>query len=149
MKSIGSIFVVLMLVTVVFTAMVQVGQESVSNSNLETESVVLIANVENGVNNNLDYNSSFDEFGSELTENATFDSEDVFAQEYLEGKSEGQQKKGFISTITTIPDLVILSLGIPQNSVIWIKGIFALIITVVLSFASYRAFFGGGKITDN
>lgn len=149
MKSIGSIFIVLMLILIVFTAMVKVGEETVTNSNLQTESVILIANVEKGVNNNINYSSSFNEFSSGINASNNFDGQDVYAQEYLEGKGEGRQKQGLIATITTIPDLFILSLGVPQDSVIWIKGIVALIISVMLSFASYRAFFGGGKITDN
>ena len=48
-----------------------------------------------------------------------------------------------------IPDLIILSLGIPQQSVAWVKGIAILILTVILGFAGYRVFFGGGKVTDN
>lgn len=149
MKSIGSIFGGLIIILIVFNIMLLVGNESVTNSNVDTESVLLVAQVETGINTNFNYTTSFNEFDSNLTTNATFDSQDVFAQEFLEGKSEGQQKQGLISNIVKVPDLFILSLGVPQSSVIWIKGILLLVISVLLSFAAYRAFFGGGKITDN
>jgi hypothetical protein len=149
MKSFGSIFAVLMLIVVVFTSMQIIGEESIDNSNLDSESVTLILNVSNNLNSNFNIESSFTESSSSLSENSSFDSADVFAQEFLESKSQGQQKQGLVKNIVKIPDLIILSLGIPEESVSWIKGFLLLIITVILSFASYRAFFGGGKITDN
>jgi hypothetical protein len=149
MKSIGSIFAVLMLVVVVFGAMQIVGNEVAGNSNLDNESVFLIANISNNVDNNLNADSSFDEASSNLTVNATFDSQDVFAQEFLEGKSQGQQKQGIVKNLVKVPDLIILSLGVSQQDVAWIRSIVLLILTVLIGFAGYRVFFGGGKVTDN
>lgn len=149
MKSIGSIFTVLMLILVVFSGMRIVGEESISNSNLDTQSVSLIANISNNIENNFDIDGSYVEVRSNLTINDTFDNLDVFAQEYLEGKSDSKGKTGLIKNAVQIPDLIILSLGVPQQDVGWIKAIVLLILTALLSFAAYRAFFGGGKITDN
>lgn len=149
MKSFGSIFVVLMLISVVFYIMISIGNEGVTNSNLDTDSVILIAQIDSGVNSKLNFSNSFDEFQSNLTTNATFDSADVFAQEYLEGKSQGQSKQGIIANIIKIPDLLILSLGIPLSALVWVRSIILLIITVIIGFATYRAIFGGGKVTDN
>jgi len=149
MKSLGSIFAVLMLVLVVFGAMQVVGEEISENSNLDNDSVSLIANISTNVDNNLNVETSFQEAASNLTVNATFDSADVFAQEFLEGKSEGQQKQGLVKNLVKVPDLFILSLGAPQEDVGWIKAIILLVLGVILSFAAYRAFFGGGKVTDN
>ena len=149
MKSIGSIFVVLMLILVVFSAMRIVGEEGISNSNLDAQSIALISNISTNIDSNFNVDGSFTEVRSNLTVNSTFDNTDVFAQEYLEGKSDSTGKTGLIKDFVKIPDLFILSLGIPEQDVSWIKGIMILMITVMLSFAGYRAFFGGGKITDN
>lgn len=149
MKSFGSIFVVLMLFMGVFVSMQIVGEESINNNQLSTESKQLIANYSSNIDGNLNLASDFNEASSNLTTNATFDSEDVFAQEFLEGKSEGQQKSGIVKNIVKVPDLIFLSIGLPESSLIWIKSIIGLILGVILSFAAYRAFFGGGKVTDN
>tara|TARA_R100001591_G_scaffold80768_1_gene87836 strand:+ start:1214 stop:1663 length:450 start_codon:yes stop_codon:yes gene_type:complete len=149
MKSIGTIFVVLMLFMSVFIAMQQVGEESFSNSQLSDDSKSLILNYSSNIDGNLNLNNDFGESQSNLTTNATFDSEDVFAQEFLEGKSEAQQQTGIIRNIVKVPDLIFLSIGFPESSLIWIRSLIALIITTILAFAGYRAIFGGGKITDN
>lgn len=149
MKSFGSIFVVLMLFMGVFVSMQVIGEESINNNQLSTESRNLILNYSSNINGNLNLASDFNEASSNLTTNATFDSEDVFAQEFLEGKSEGQQKSGIVKNIIKVPDLIFLSIGLPQSSLIWVRSLIFLILTVILSLAAYRAFFGGGKVTDN
>lgn len=149
MKSIGSIFIVLMLAVVVFYGVQVIGENSSSNPNLDHDSKALISNFTNNLNDNFDVTTDFNEFDSNLSDNSSFDSQDVFAQEFLEGKSEGTKKQGIVSKITKIPDMVILSLGVPEDSVAWIKGILALVLTTFLGFAAYRAIYGGGKITDN
>lgn len=149
MKSIGSIFIVLMLFMGVFVSMQVIGEESINNNQLSLESKQLIANYSSNIDGNLNLASDFDESSSDLTQNATFDGEDVFAQEFLEGKSEGQQKGGIVKNIVKVPDLIFLSIGLPESSLIWVKSFIGLILTVILSFAAYRAFFGGGKVTDN
>jgi hypothetical protein len=148
MKSIASIFFGLMLIVIVFYGVQVVGEESKDNTNIDTFSVDLINNFSNNLDNEFNINTSFVELESNLSINSTFDSQDVFAQEYLEGKSDSTSKTGLITKLSKIPDMIIISLGVPENSVIWIKSIIALIIGVILSFAGYRAIFGGGKITN-
>lgn len=149
MKSFGSIFTVLMLFMSVFVVMQIVGEQSINNSQLEQSSKNLIFNYSSNLDGNLNLDSDFDEASSGLTANATFDGQDVFAQEFLEGKSEGQQKGGIVANIVKVPDLIFLSIGLPESSLIWVRSLIGLILGVLLSFAAYRAFFGGGKITDN
>lgn len=149
MKSFGSIFVVLMLFMSVIVAMQIVGEESINNNQLELSSKELIANYSSNIDGNLNLASDFNEASSNLTQNATFDSEDVFAQEFLEGRSEAQQRSGIVQNIVKVPDLIFLSIGLPESSIVWIRALIGLILGVILSFAAYRAFFGGGKVTDN
>lgn len=149
MKSIGSIFFGIVLILVVFYGVQVIGEASKANTNIDSFSVSLINNFSKELDNEFNIETDFNELKSNLSINSTFDSEDVFAQEFLEGKSSSSSKTGIIKKLTKIPDMVILALGAPENSVIWIKSIIVLVITVLLSFAAYRAIFGGGKITDN
>lgn len=149
MKSLGTIFVVLMLFMSVFVAMQVIGEESYNNNQLSSSSKALILNYSSNIDGNLNFVDSFNQSASNLTTNATFDSEDVFAQEFLEGKSQAQQKQGIVKNIVKVPDLIFLAIGLPESSLIWIKSLIALILAIVLSFAAYRAIFGGGKLTDN
>jgi len=149
MKSLYSIFVVLMIAITIMWTMSNIGTEVVNNSNLDSESVTLIVSVSNELNDNFNPNSSFDAATSRLAGNGSFDDEDVFAREFLEGKSEGETQKQRIVSISKLPDLMILSLGVPEEDLNIYKVIIVLFISVILAFAAYRAIFGGGKVTDN
>lgn len=148
MNSISSIFMVLMLILVVMFGMQTVGNSLSSNSNLDSESIALISNFSTNLDNDLNYDTAFDPASTNLSNGSNFDSEDTFAREYLEGRNEGQSQEGIIARAVKIPDLIILSLGVSQSAVAWIKGIILLIITTILGFAAYRAFFGAGKVTE-
>ncbi len=149
MKSFGSIAVVLLLLMTVFTCMQIIGEQSFNNDQLSKESKALILNYSSNIDGNLNFASDFDESQSTLAANATFDGEDVFAQEFLEGKSDAQQKGGIVSNIVKVPDLVFLSIGLPESSISWLRVLVGLILGIVVSFAAFRAIFGGGKVTDN
>lgn len=149
MKSFGSIAVVFLLLMTVFTCMQIIGEQSFNNDQLSKESKALILNYSSNIDGNLNFASDFDESQSTLAANATFDGEDVFAQEFLEGKSDAQQKGGIVSNIVKVPDLVFLSIGLPESSISWLRVLVGLILGIVVSFAAFRAIFGGGKVTDN
>ena len=148
MNSISSIFGALMLIVVVFYGMQVIGDEVIGNSNLDNTSIILIGNISNELNQELNYSTDFNEFETNLSQNSTFDSEDVFAREFLEGRNEGNTKQGVIARAIKIPELVRLSLGVPRAAVAWIYGILITIITTILAFALYRAVFGSGKVTE-
>ncbi len=148
MTSISSIFGVLMIIVGLFTAMQIIGNEVVDNSNLDAKSVLLIGNFSDKVNQEINITSDFGDFQTNLSVNATFDSEDDFSREFLLGRNEGNKKQGVISRAIKIPDLIILSLGVPKAAVAWIRNLILLIITTWLGFAAYRAFFGSGKVTE-
>ena len=149
MKSLGAIFTILMLFMSVMVAMQIVGEESYDNSRISSQSKALITNYSSNINNNLNFDNDYNITESNLTENATYDSEDVFAQEYLEGKSGSDSRGGVVKNIVKVPDLILLAIGLPESSVVWVKSLIALLLTVILSFAAYRAIFGGGRVTDN
>jgi flagellin-like protein len=148
MNSISAIFGLLMLVVIIFTGMQVVGEQVVDNSNLDATSVALIGNYSDRLNNEINATNDFGEFQTNLSTNSSYDSADDFSREFLEGRNEGNKKQGFIARAIKIPDLVILSLGVPQLAVAWVRNLILLIITTWLSFAAYRAFFGSGKVTE-
>jgi len=147
MKSVFSIFVVLMLFVTVFYSMQIVGNEVYFNDNLDNDSKTVITSFNAQLNNNFNYTNEFDPASNNLTNGSSnFDNEDVFAQQYLEGKRDAQQNIGIISTIWNMPDLIITSFGAEQSSVAWIKGILLTIIGALIAFVTFRAIFGGGKL---
>lgn len=147
MKSIWGLFIGMMFFVTIFYSMSIVGEQIQSNSNLDNTSFALIGNLTTDLDNNFNPSSSFSEGESNLSVNATFDGEDVFAQEYLQRTSDSQKKASIVASVTRAPDVIFLSMGVSQSDVGIYKTILALILSVALSFAIYRMFFGGGKIT--
>lgn len=150
MKSIFSIFMVLMLIITIMWGMSGIGTEITGNSNLDTASVNLINNVTNILENDFNPDANFDAAVKNLSgEDAKFDDEDVFAREFLEGKSEGNVQEQRTTSITKLPDLMILVMGVPEQDLFIYKLIAGLILVMFGVIAGFRVFFGGGKITDN
>ncbi len=149
MKSYFSIFIVLILFVTVMYSMATIGVIAESKNNaLDDNSKNIIGNLTTSINNDFNINSSFSE--SELEINGSgFDQEDVFAQQFFEGKADSTKKAGVISSLVKAPDTILLSFGLPEEDVATFKNIILLFIGTVISFATYRAIFGGGKVTDN
>jgi hypothetical protein len=123
-----------------------VGNESASNTNLDADSQTLILSYNDRLKNNFNYSTSFNEGSSNLTNITNFDSEDVFAQQFLEGKTEGEKKQGIVKNIIKIPDMIILSLGVDEDEVTVYKFILLLILVTLLGFAAFRVAFGAGRV---
>jgi len=150
MKSIRSIFLFVAILTILFYGLGTVVTEAfTNNAYLEEESQDLAVNFNNNLENNINQSTAFDTFSSELSANGTFDNEDVFAIEFFERQSQSSEQQGVIRSIYKFPDLIILALGVPQEDV-WVYRTFIItMIGVLIGFALYRAFFGGGRIDDN
>lgn len=152
MKSIASIFFGLMLVVTLFYSMNLIGTESfVSNPGLSEQSQDLAANFNTNLNNNFNLDEDFDQSRSNLTDpaNSTFDSQDVFAREFFERESQTEQNVGIIKTLVNIPDTVLMVLGVPEEDVSIYRTILLLVLGALITFAGFRAIFGGGRIQDN
>jgi len=150
MKSFGSIFAIIMLFITVFYSMNIIGITSLATGDLDDQSKSMVVDLNSNLQTNYNLSTDFSSAQSNLTDgNATFDGQDVFAQEFLEGKSSALEQAGFIETIWSIPDTLIISLGVNQQDVALYKSIILLIIGAIVSFATFRAFFGGGRVTDN
>lgn len=149
MKDFLTIIVVSLIFVAIFGAAINVGQDKTSNSRLSSDSVTLIQNISYYQQQNIDQDDFKEGENTLAGNNSNFDSEDTFSREFLESESSAQKKKPLAETITKIPDLVLISIGIPDNALSGIKWIIVTLIGVLLSFAAYRAFFGGGKVTQD
>lgn len=138
------------ILTILFYAVGTVVTESFTNNPyLEEESQDLATSFNTNLDNNFNSSTDYEPFQSTLSANGTFDNEDVFAIEFFERQSQSTEQQGVIRTIFNVPDLVILSLGVPEEDVLIYKTFILTVLTALIGFALYRAFFGGGRIDDN
>ena len=130
-------------------SMSSIGVSALSkNDNLDDTSVSIIGNLSTTVESDFALNSTFDESQAAIN-GSGFDQDDVFAQQFFEGKSDSTKKAGVITSIAKAPDTILLSFGLPDESVSTFKTILLIVIATAVSFATYRAIFGGGRVTDN
>lgn len=152
MKSIASIFFGLILIITIFYSMSIIGTESfTSNPRLSEQSQDLVVNLNTNLENNFNLDEDFSQSSSNLTDpkNASFDSQDVFAREFFERESQTNQNTGLIKTLVNIPDTFLLVLNVPEEDITIYRTILLLILSALLTFAGFRAIFGGGRIQDN
>lgn len=140
------LIVVIFIVIIIFTGVNEVGQESLTNSNLDNQSKILIINI----NSNLDEN--FNDLSlpsSNITSNTTFEGQDPFVQQFLESKEGTTKFQGFINKIISIPDLLFLGINdsIPEEDLAGYKILLAAFIILIISVVVFVAIFGDGKIT--
>ena len=140
------LIVVVFMVVIIFTGINEVGQESITNDNLDNRSKTLIFNI----NSNLD--SNFNDLTvatSDLTENSTFEGQDAFVQQFLETKEQTGSLEGFINKITSIPDLLILGVNsdVDEDTLGLWKAILLSFIVLILIVVGFVAIFGDGRIT--
>jgi hypothetical protein len=148
MTNFFTIITITLIFTTIFIATINVGEESYNNTILSDSSKTLIQNISYYQTNNLN-EGDFEEGSSTLAENSSGTTgEDTFALEFFERQQDTQQQLSIVQRITKIPDLILISLGIPDSFVSPFKWIVFSLISIVISFATIRAIFGGGRVTD-
>lgn len=140
------LIVLLFIVVIIFTGINEVGQESLTNSNLDNQSVILIININSDLNNN------FNDLAlaqSNLTANESFEGQDPFVQQFLETKESTSQFSSLVSKIISIPDLLILGVNdqIPEQDLAVWKALLSAFIIIIIAVVIFVAFFGDGRIT--
>ena len=149
MKDFLTIIIVTLLVITVFIATINIGEHSLDNSLLTDDSRTLIEDIATTQDQEFN-NEQFEEGDSTLAEDdSTFDSEDTFSREFLEARSEGQKKTNLAERLLKLPDLIFISIGVPDSAVSSFKWVVSALLGIFVSFAGYRAFFGPGRITQN
>lgn len=149
MKDFFTIIIVTLLVVFVYTGVSVIGDDVIDNPNLDTESVNYILSINYELDTNFN-ESQFDESTSDLAgENATFDNQDTFSKEFLESQASAEKKVSIVKRITKVPDIILIAVGIDEDYISAIKWIIVTLLGIFIAFATYRAFFGGGKVTEN
>jgi hypothetical protein len=140
------LIMVIFIVVTIFSGLNEVGQESITNSNLDNKSKELIVNINTNLNNN------FDDLTlptSDLTVNSTFEGQDPFVQQFLETKEQTGSFEAFVNKIISIPDLLILGINddISEETLSTYKIILSAFILLIIVVVSFVAIFGDGRIT--
>lgn len=140
MTNLLTIFYTVMFVVVILTGVSYVGSESITNNpNLDSKSLEII----NQTNAELVAKYDKDEFlieDNNVTANSSFADVDPFARQYLEDKSEIEQKQTTLQKALGMPDLILISLGIEQNELLLIiKGFIVALISFIIGLAIYIA----------
>ena len=110
-NNIGTLAIVIFLLTLLFGSLFYVSLEvSDKNTKLDTKSIQVIETL--GVNYVNDINNT--DFETENTEfnDSNFDGVDAFVRQYLEDKSEIEQKKSLLNTILLYPSFIISIFGV-------------------------------------
>ncbi len=136
------IIVMIFIVVVVFTGLSHIGSEITGNANLDNVSKTLIQNF----NNDLDANFG-DLTESNLTLNGSNSNQDAFTLQFLEGKQQAETKVTLVDKIKIIPDLMFLAIGVEEENLAIYKGLLAAFLLIIVSVATFVAFFGEGRIT--
>jgi len=115
-NNIGSIAMVLFIITVMMLGLNLISSEIEGNDNLDVRSQALILDVQY---ESITYDSAIlDASSSNITENATFTGVDPFSRQFLEDKSEVLQKKSTVDKVITSPDLFVKLIGVESNEAI-------------------------------
>jgi hypothetical protein len=121
---------------------------SEKNTLLDTQSQLLIIELQNDIATNLDI-SDIDTQISNLTANNTNEGTPDFSREFRESKAETSSQANRIEKVTSIPNVVIKSLGIPINPMVsFILTLIGIVLGVVLILALYIAW-KTGEVKNN
>jgi len=148
MKDYLTIITVTLLITTVFIAAINIGESSLNNQILDDDSRTLIQDIATKQSEDFSEDQFMEGEDTLAEEDSSFDSEDAFSREFLEGRSEAQQKTNLVERIIGIPSLILLSVGLPESFIRPFFWIVTTLVSIFVSFATYRAFFGGGRITE-
>lgn len=142
--------VVIFLVSIIFVGLNTIGQESYSNSRLDSESQSLIIQVNNA---SLIKNTDLNRNGTSLNLNnsnaSNFEGADAFERSFLENKESGNIFSRFMISLYNIPDLMILGLNedIGHEQLNTIKTIIYSFIAILIVVIGLVAIFGEGRFT--
>lgn len=137
-NTIFSILTVLMFVSILFGLVAQTSLDVLSNPLLDNDSVSAI----NTLNSQIDsVDISESTIVNSVTVNSTFEGTDAFQREFLESKSVAEgENKNLIEKVLGVPNLLITSLGIPQNDTLErVLSILILVLGVLVVLIVYKA----------
>lgn len=133
-----SLLSVLAFVALLFGLIAETSNDVLKNPLLDNDSIDAIATLNTQISS-VDISEAT--IVNNLTVNSTFEGTDAFQREFLESKSIAEgENKNLIEKITGVPNLLITSMGIPQNDALSrILGIIILVLGILLILVIYKA----------
>lgn len=140
------LIVIIFLVAVVFTGIITVGEQSITNSNLDNKSKKLIVDLSGT------YDENFQDLNLQtgnLSNGTSFQGQDPFVQQFLESKEQTSKAQGFINKIKAIPDLMFLGINdnITESERQDYENILTAFLVILIFVVIFVALFGDGRIT--
>lgn len=133
---------------VLFSGMIiLVSDKIITNDNLDNESVEYITSLNSQLAAKYEV-SQLEEGQSNLSANASFEGVDPFTLQYLESKSESQQKISTLDVLKATPDTFLLSFELEKESVEFFYDLAQKVITFILGIIGFVLLFGSGRADD-
>lgn len=135
-NNIGTLAIVIFLLTLLFGGLYYVGLEvSTKNTKLDTKSEQTLTSLGVFYNDNItkvDFKTDTGEFND-----SNFDGVDAFVRQYLEDKSEIEQKKSLLNTVLLYPSFLISIFGVEDMTLLLIfsglvYGLIVFLITLMV-----------------
>lgn len=139
-NTIGTYMIIVFFITLMFGMIALTSDEIISkNPNLDNKSLEVLAQITTDISNT--YTVEQLTLGQDnITANSSFTGTDSFEREFLESKTESNEKEGIVNKIIGVPDLILNSLGIQQPLIITtIKSLFGAFLVIFISLAVYKA----------
>lgn len=116
-NNIGTMSIIIFLLTLLFGSLYFVSVDiSSSNTKLDTNSIQIIETLGAEYINNINstnFNTENEEFND-----SNFDGVDAFVRQYLEDKSEIEQKKSLLNTVLLYPSFIISIFGVEDMTIL-------------------------------
>jgi len=140
MKTIWSLFLAISLAVIFLTMAGSIATEvGETNPYLDNESRDLIYVLNYEIDETYNVNS-LEVTESAVTNDSSFEGVDAFARQYLQDKSEIQQKKETLDKAKGLPDLLLKVVGIRDDGLVTvIKLILSAMIVFLIAIAIYKA----------
>ena len=120
-NNIGTTALIILIVTILIGSLYFVSNDiSDNNTKLDSKSVIVITNLGANYTNNIK-GTSF-AIGESEYNDSTFNSVDPFSRQYLEDKSEIDQKKSILNTVLLYPSFLISIFGVSNEIILLAFG---------------------------
>jgi len=124
-----------------------VSEKIITNDNLNNESINYITSLNKQLA--AKYNvSQLEEGQSNISQNASFEGVDPYNLQYLESKSESQQKISTLDVLKATPDTFLLTFDIEQQNVDFFYNLAQKVIAFILGIIGFVLLFGSGRADD-
>jgi hypothetical protein len=117
-NNLGTTVFVLFIVGIVLTGIFFISDDIRTNDKLDINSEILLNNLNNDYNSNYNYTTYLSQEQSNLTNGSNFEGVDAYVRQYLEDKSEIENKKSTVEKILTFPSLLLVIFGVSNSSML-------------------------------